>query len=341
MFPQRTVSSFLGCLILLLLPFIGAAQESVDPATVPLRHAMTLNNGRVRIHVPEGTKNSPRPVDNGQPSPSDNVETRLVWKNGAEELVVYCREMNRLSNPSIQKQWSVMLNSTGNTFYSVRKVRPEETSEFAVWPYKPLEYKGATDPVLLGGALVQLPDRSLVKIDCYTRNVPAGRLAAYGKLCDQLFERMERGRRSLKLKARDVVCDVAGTPDPLELSLPGYHVMNTEYANAYTVVTVRPLVAFQADDYSQLILYGGPHPQLYALGMGFRPQDATQQPDSLLDKPIEWQIHANERVGSYLAECIFEPFGPKDPMRLHVALIGNDEESVARLREVARSMRFR
>ncbi len=302
---------------------------AAGPKGHPKMQDVSLLADRFVISMPKGARVEARQKSiMSAPEPEAN-ETRVVFDDGAERLVLMANDLFAISGEDLvadsraeMANWEERKNDTLASLAVAEGVRAAS--------FLPAEPECGGDACFLGGAFVAGKDGAVVQITLYVN--PKGieaRAAHWTAQAKRILASVKAGKgKPLSRAAGKRVLATYDGKRNVSVDLPADWAVSQQRGPDFDVVRVFPMRRLGGDAGS-LGIYLGHHPS-------FRPDPkAAKREGTIFGKAVSWQ--KNDATNGASFDALVPPDGERSPV-MHVFVWAPDEKRAIELVDLAKKL---
>lgn len=316
-------------LIILLLIF---AQISFGQSVkeLALNNELSILKDRIYLTLPDSAKNMARPVDIMSHDPNAEKETRIVFDNGSEKLVIFAQELFSLANKNLLE---TLKNEKDETFdFEYSKIKGG--SDLIAIQSIPTKWDDTKGGILINSLMVMTKDSSLVRIDAYINpEAYKGQKENYIELTKEIFKTIKNGNRINNLEARTETHQIFGTDKSFVFNLPKNSIIQIDQKYDFQVFRIKSYSKLGELSWQSVSIYVGHHPSYFYPDYGFE-GFTEEQKTKFLNNSIDWLYFENKEKVIYLKEQKIESNNIEKGLIVHIALTGSSSEIISNLTEL-------
>jgi hypothetical protein len=314
---------------ILLTLFLISTAEGQDLGRLVLNKKLSILNDRAFLRLPDQAMNSSRSVDIMAADPNINAETRIVMDTGKYRLVFFAEELFSFSDGNL---FSSMTKDDTSGFFK-RKILSEKNNVTLLLS-TPVVFDSTNPGILINSLMVQMPDRSLLRIDAYINPEAFVAKQQFQELSENVFSTFEKGGRALKREARTEVYDLTGSGKKIQIKLPKDHYITVDQKYDFQVFRVSRFQQYGDTNWISMTVYAGRHPSFFHPSYSLSESSATKTKGMFLSKEMEWLGFYEGHRKFYIKEQIIPADNVQKGLVFHVALMSGLESSVKELTKI-------
>ncbi|MCL2321955.1 MAG: hypothetical protein FWC47_07615 [Oscillospiraceae bacterium] len=335
-------------LIFIMVIALGLSSTTVFAASVKGTNAgihsakisakpYSLLGGRLSISMPEGSKIITTSSSNILgPLLSNELETRVSFKTGSEELILCARELFCFSKNDLVKDVNYLLdNNASDPLFSVTNCIADGLPMVVVVPLQTITTEDGT---FVYGAVVKNQDGNLISVYIYANSNAYKQKSDCNSISEQIIKSIKRGTRTLAVNKRNVTID-NNIILTVQSGCAAFVDIEKDY-KIYNFVKVVPVGGY----WSNMGIFSGKNPDYAGPSEG-----ATTKDDIILGQKIKWQYTFSdvEDPNSQVFLDTLLTVQNKNPKtgktttnKYHIFIDANSSKDLDSLQNMARSMKF-
>lgn len=331
---MTTKHFLLACITLLLLRQAAWAQSIGD---LPLDNRQSLLQDLAFLSFPATATNVPRQGDLMGPLPDETKESRVIFDQGKMRLVFSAQNLFALGGNNLMAEIQASDAKIG-----VQTRQLIDRDGLLGILSTPTTFDSTKEAIFINSLLVQLPNKTLFRVNCYINPAAFGQKAQFQRLTERVFETLALGTRTEDLAARKVTLPLMHAPkEGLLFDLPANMKVVPGKGHDFQVFTYKEFAAYNADVWKQVIVYEGDHPGLICKDIGVDPKSGKPVKGMFLENKVVWLAYDVPDQGIFLMERVIElqtPAGSK--MQFHVAMLSNQKTVLPELTDLVARIRL-
>jgi hypothetical protein len=335
---MRTLTSLLAALSLVLSPFASAeAQQSAADKNGGQQRSYDLLGGVLTVRALEKTIVQAPRQENIMGSAQDaNTETRLRTSIHDTEIVLQASSLKARAPDDLA---SALSSSGCLTQFKGKVERLERTLSGGgrLVAALPEQDKCWDDSYLLAHALIADPRGFVHEVDIASWYKPE-RYAEVAAAAKAELLSLEVGAALPTLPSGEVVLETL-RKDDLAIRLDGKHFLGMEQGADFAVHRITS-VRVLGEPASEIGIYVGDYPRLFAEEKSIAPGDRREVKGRLFDQAMTWLVWNQPGAGKWLMQEAIVKIPGQGGLVTHVFISGPPED-LAELRGIAETLRLR
>ena len=285
--------------------------------------------GRLSVRMPQGAKTEARLFNIMSAPESEEHETRVVFDEGQERLVLMAHELFAFAGDDFEKDvrgW--VANWHGKYVIETLRLSPKELKAIKVFPLNGPDHSRSDDAAFVEGVFVESADGTIQSVDVYVNSVAEKDLEGCKAVAQRILLSVAPGKKHLQLAAGERRLFAYSKDLRISIMVPKNTVATRQDGPDFLVHRLIVLGRLGADSGSIGIYVGG-HPS-------FKP--GTKKGEGVIfGKNIEW--HTNEK-GEGLEVLCKLTIPDDDGLFAHVWVHAPIDAQLGELKKVAESMKL-
>lgn len=261
--------------VLLMAGSVVSAQET---------ERIGLLNDRLTAAMPKGSQIEARGRSIMAAAESVESETRVVYDQGENRLVVMAWETFQRAGKDFDKQlvaeFEQISNLTG-VQYKVTKINEQVTVGV------PGEIKVQGDAILYAFAYVRHTDGLVQQIGVFVNPEMHKKTKRCAELADQIVRSIKPGKRKVNTKAGRRVLESLDKQNQLTIQLPDNWVFTTDHGSSFSVHRVQRIAGF-GESLPGIGIYVGGHPTYHHQHRSVEVAEKKTRKVPLFGKEVQW-----------------------------------------------------
>lgn len=310
----------------------ATAQRGNDTiAERPFTGMTELLGARLRLALPEPFEHRMRPAE-----PGTGGSAHVVVHVGEQRLHLVCSDLVATASKRLLDDWRMMLDPAGEE-YGFRKLAGAAGINGVL--FEPRQEQDAPEGRLLMGAVLDLREGGLVRLDAYLERSHWDRSASYKTLFKAILDAATPGPGAVQPPRRTAHLLMPGGRDSLAISLPAGYGVLSEREGAGVVHRISMLQPLDATSRPILLVAMGRSLASRASRLDLAPTLRRERTGQLMREPVTWSTYADPDGGLLLGEHSRPLPGAEEGTMLQVAAICLDEAELEALLAIAGTLR--
>ncbi len=298
----------------------------------------SLLGNRLLVSMPEGSKVESTPSSKFMaPQSSNERETRISYKVGSEELILYARELFCYSKTNLLKDVNHLLdNDSSDPLFKLTYSSTLDGLPMVL--IKPLIGFSTEDGTFVYGAVVKQQDGNLISVYIYANEDAYKQQSNCNSISSKIINSLKRGTRTIATSKRNVIID-----NNIVISVENGYVAFVDVGkdfNIYNFVKIVPIGGY----WSNMGIYSGKDP-VYAGPTA----DSITQDGVILGKKVKWEYNyydPNDPNSQVFLDTLVEvpikdsKTGKTSTNIYHIFIDSDSSKDLEGLKKMANSMKF-